>query len=301
MNHFTELKILSFQKLAFAQNLALPHYHYELDNKGYGIYGQAPKNGGILEIGFVEQNPVILKNETEEILIEENCIFIIPPESRFTVLAKDESLHRHTSLEFLIRGDWTKVDSFSPIHKRFVTLPLVIPPSPGSSEIFSLIRSMVCAKTGDLQTDYYKDCADFMLLIHKLSQLTGALVSEKSVSPGNRRYCEKAKVYISENIGRRISVGSIAAAVGVSKNYLTNVFSRNEGVGLIEYINRRKLSYMLELIRRYGYSLSEAGEQVGFTDSNYISRIFKRYYGTTLTRYKRTNFSVFDEENHTIL
>ena len=81
MNYFTELKILSFQKLAFAQNLAIPRYHYKLDNSGYGIYGQAPKDGGILEIGFVEQNPVLLKNEETEILVEENCIFIIPPKA----------------------------------------------------------------------------------------------------------------------------------------------------------------------------------------------------------------------------
>ena len=56
---------------------------------------------------------------------------------------------------------------------------------------------------------------------------------------------------------------------------------------MMEYINRRKLSYMLELIRRYGYTLAQAGEHVGFGDANYVSRIFKRYYGMTLTEYRR--------------
>ena len=56
----------------------------------------------------------------------------------------------------------------------------------------------------------------------------------------------------------------------------------------MEYINRRKLSYMVELIRRYDYTLAEAGEHVGYNDVNYISRIFKRYYGMTVTEYKRS-------------
>ena len=82
--------------------------------------------------------------------------------------------------------------------------------------------------------------------------------------------------------------------MGVSKNYLTNVFSSSEGLPLIEFINRRKLSYMIELIRRYHYTLAQAGEHVGFTDANYVSRIFKRYYGMTLTEYKRNKLSQAD-------
>ena len=126
-----------------------------------------------------------------------------------------------------------------------------------------------------------------MQLLHKLSQ---RIHSEDAgaVSPGNRRHCARAKAYISENINRRISVSDVAAAVGVSKNYLTNVFSGSEGVPLMEYINRSKLSYMLVLIRRYGYTLQQAGKQVGYSDVNYISRIFKRYYGMTVTEYKRS-------------
>ncbi len=301
MNIFTELKVLSFQKVAFAQNLTTTHYHYDLDNHGYGIYGQAPKDGGVLEIGFVEQNPVVLRNETEEILVEENCIFIIPPASRFSVQSKKEGMHRHTSVEFLIRGQWKRVASWAPENKRFVTLPMVIPPSAGSGEIFSLIRAMVCAQTTEANRSYFEECADFMLLIHKLSLLSRSFDTTKNTSPGNRRYCERSKAYISENISKRMSVGEIADAVGVSKNYLTNVFSRNEGISLVEYINRRKLSYMMELIRRYNYPLSEAGEQVGFTDSNYVSRIFKRYYGITLTEYKRSKKLSPEEEIDTIL
>lgn len=303
MSFYTELKILSFERCAFAQSLATTDYHYRLQNEGYGIYGQAPANGGILEIGFVEQNPIVLTGDDGEFLIEENCIFIIPPKSNFSVRSVTPDLHRHTTAEFLIRCQSKRVDGYRPPVGKTVTLPLILPPNPGNSEIFSLIRAIACAKTTQSERSYFEECADFMLLIHKITALLDASGIAGDVSPGNRRYCDRAKTFISENIDRRLSVSDVASAVGVSKNYLTNVFSGSEGIPLMEYINRRKLSYMLELIRRYGYTLAQAGEHVGFTDANYVSRIFKRYYGMTLTEYRRNELfreseNAFDDENN---
>lgn len=298
MSFFTELKIVSFERIAFAQSLATTNYKYNLQNVGYGLYGQAPAGGGILEIGFVEQNPIVLTGPDGEILIEENCIFIIPPGSVFSVGCLNEGLHRHTTVEFLIRGKVSPAEEFAPPVGKTVTLPLIIPPSAGSSEVFSLIRNITCAHTTNFKRSYFEECADFMLLIHKLCALVRSVNFGSVISPGNRRYCDRAKAFISENICRRLSVGDVAAAVGISKNYLTNVFSSSEGLPLMEYINRRKLSYMIELIRRYGYTLAQAGEHVGFADANYVSRIFKRYYGMTLTEYKQTKLLQSESAEH---
>lgn len=284
---YTELELIAFDRIAFAHTLVSSNYEYQLENQGYGIYGETPPYGGILEIGFVEQNPMRLTGPLGEFLLEENSIFIIPPQCGFSVRGCNEGVHRHTSAEFLIRCRSRQVDACLPPEGKTITLPLYIPPAPENSELFSLIRAIATAKTAQPQRSYFEECADFMNLLHKLNQRLHA-DEPSAVSPGNRRHCARAKAYISENIGRRISVADVAAAVGVSKNYLTNVFSGSEGVPLMEYINRSKLSYMLILIRRYGYTLQQAGQQVGYSDVNYISRIFKRYYGMTITEYKRS-------------
>jgi len=288
MNLHTQLEILSFDRIAFAHSLSAANYRYTLQNHGYGIYGDTPENGAVLEIGFVEQNSIVLTYANEEYLIGENCIFVIPPQCTFSVRALEKGLHRHTSVEFLLSCHRTFVDFCPAPSKNMITLPMIIPPSQESNEVFSLIRSIVRDKNAHMNRSYFEECADFMLLLHKLSILVQDAGVSDIVSPGNRRYCNRAKAFISENIGRKITVSEIADAAGVSKNYLTNVFSSSEGMPLMEYVNRRKLSYMVELIRRYGYTLSEAGEHVGYSDVNYISRIFKRYYGMTVTEYKRS-------------
>lgn len=286
-NQFTEIRFVVFNRIALAHSLIDSEYRYELNNVGYGIYGKTPKYGGIIEIGFVEQNPLILKGESGEFTIEENGIFIIPPQSRFSVSAKGPGLHRHTAVEFLGRFMTKPAECFVPPSKKYVTLPLYIPPSPENADICALIRGIVKAKMAQENRTYFEDCADFMTLVHKLCQRLQSMIPGEVSSPGNRRHCSRAKAYISQNIDRRITVAEIADAIGVSKNYLTNVFSSSEGVPLTEYINRSKLSYMMILVRRYGYTLTQACKHVGFTDANYISRIFKKYYGMTVTEYKR--------------
>lgn len=295
-NLFTEIQFMVFNRIALAHSLIDSEYQYELRNIGYGIYGKTPKCGGIIEIGFVEQNPLILRGEQGEFTIEENGIFIIPPQSRFSVSTKEPGLHRHTAVEFLGRFQTKPVEGFVPPVRKYVTLPLYIPPAPENAEICALIRSIVKAKMAQQARTYFEDCADFMTLIQKLCERLQGMAPGEEISPGNRRHCARAKSYISQNIDRRLTVAEIAEAIGVSKNYLTNVFSSSEGVPLTEYINRSKLSYMMILVRRYGYTLAQAGKHVGFTDVNYISRIFKRYYGMTVTEYKRS----FEKEDNNV-
>ena len=287
MNLYTQFEILSFDRIAFAHSLSASNYRYTLQSQGYGIYGETPGDGAVLEIGFVEQNPIILTYEGEEYRIDENCIFVIPPHCSFGVRTLEKGTHRHTSVEFLIQCRCNFTEDCLPPSGKALTLPMILSPSSSSKDVISLIRSIVLEKNTRHTGSYFEECADFMLLLHKLSNLAQEVVGNDGISPANHRYCTQAKAYISENIGQKITVSDVAAAVGLSKNYLTNIFSASEGLTLTEYINRRKLSYMVELIRRYGYTLAEAGEHVGYTDVNYISRVFKRYYGMTVTEYKR--------------
>lgn len=287
---FTTLEDLTFEEITFAHSLAADHYAACLDTHPQAKHTKQLKSPGILQIGFVEENPLVGSGTLGDFLFEENGIFILPPQCAMSVRPqKADQFHRHTVVEFAVTCHAYRSDTYLPPQGRSVTLPLYIAPSADNSEIFKLIRSIACAKTGQFSRSYFEECAEFMQLIHKLSERAQqSQAGIDTVSPGNRRHCIRAKAFISENIDRRLTVGDIAKAIGVSKNYLTNVFSSTEGVPLMEYINRSKLSYMILLIRRYGYTLAQAGKHVGFTDVNYISRIFRRYYGMTVTEYKRS-------------
>lgn len=295
---FTTLEDLTFEQITFAHSLAVDHYDACLGTHPRAKSGKQLKNAGILLVGFVEENPLIGSGPMGDFLFEENAIFIIPPQCSISVKSQKEGqFHRHTLVEFAVSCGVEKASSCTPPQGKTVTLPLYIAPSAENSEIFKLIRTIACTKTDQYARSYFEECAEFMLLIHKLSERAlQCQAGTDTASPGNRRHCVRAKAFIAENINRRLTVGDVAKAIGVSKNYLTNVFSSTEGVPLMEYINRSKLSYMMLLIRRYNYTLAQAGKHVGFNDVNYISRIFRRYYGMTVTEYKR-NLELEEQTN----
>lgn len=97
------LEFISFEKIAFAHSLSQKDYTYKTENKGYSAYIGSSENGGVLEVGFVEENPLLLTIDGLTVEIPEEGIFIIPPNTPFSVRSKRPGLHRHTGAEFLIQ------------------------------------------------------------------------------------------------------------------------------------------------------------------------------------------------------
>ena len=290
MQKFIEYDVLSFERIAFAHTLSVQNYHYDLVSQGYGIYGDTPSDGGVLEVGFVEQNPLVITSVQDpecSFTVPEYGVFILPPGYDFHVQSESDGLHRHSSVEFLIRSRIKEVAAANFAHGSVFTAPFFLPPSKENAEILKAVRAIVDAKTSLTKKNYFEESRDFMGLVALLSQRVAETGGIDPVSPGNRRHCSRAKAYISAHLSEHIRVNDIAEALGISKNYLTNIFSESEGISLIEYINRLKLSRMTELMRKFHYTIAEAGEMVGFSDANYVSRIFPKYFGMTVSEYKR--------------
>ena len=272
----TKIDIKSFIKIAYAHEHSADNYRYVLETEDQTpIHTQY--RTGVMEIGRVTQNPLIFKDEDGKCYTAmEGDIFVIPPRSRYEICTMDKGSHRHITTEAIIEyTDGTDTQTT-------VTLPLIIHRNDKIAEILKKIVS----KSASLHTsDYFEECSDYMKLLSYIKKATENENEQNAVPPASVRYCTMAEKYAMDNIDRHIMVEEIAEHIGISKNYLTNIFSKYRGMPITEYINRMKLNHMLELMRRFGYSARKAGEFVGLDNVNYISRIFKKYYGVTLKEY----------------
>lgn len=114
------------------------------------------------------------------------------------------------------------------------------------------------------------------------------LISENQIqSPGIAVYARRAMQYIAAHLERRIAVKEIADALGISAGYLSNVFREYTGQTLVEYINKCKLNKVRELMTDMGLTMREAGENLGFDDESYLSRLFRRYTGMSANELRR--------------
>ena len=154
-----------------------------------------------------------------------------------------------------------------------------------SSQIYHLIDEII--KLHSLERDCENKCAGLFLQL--LGEIEG-LLSESSGRLGEYVYVRKAKQYIYDNLRSRITQADLAAFLGITPEYLCTVFKRATGESVIKYVNRMKLEGVLSLMERESLPLYRAAERYGFTDPNYVSRLYSKYYGVNITDVDRLKY-----------
>ncbi|WP_027056743.1 helix-turn-helix transcriptional regulator [Mesorhizobium erdmanii] len=106
-------------------------------------------------------------------------------------------------------------------------------------------------------------------------------------SPGRQKLVDRAKLVLSSDLSRRWTLAEIAAEVGVSPVYLTQVFQQVEAMPLYRYHLRLRLARALDLLGRYD-NLTTLGIDLGFSSHSHFSSAFRQVYGRTPAEFQRS-------------
>lgn len=94
--------------------------------------------------------------------------------------------------------------------------------------------------------------------------------------------------YIREHISdKNLSVSTISSNIYLSQAYLCTYYKKITGKTINEYVTETRIERAKELLRNSGYTLIDIAGQIGLTDRNYVSALFKKYTGCTPTEYRR--------------
>lgn len=99
-------------------------------------------------------------------------------------------------------------------------------------------------------------------------------------SAGRQKLVDRAKLILTSDLSRRWTLADIAAEVGVSPVYLTQVFQQVEGLPLYRYQLRLRLARALDLLPRCD-DLTSLGMELGFSSHSHFSAAFRQAYGRT--------------------
>jgi two-component system response regulator YesN len=108
---------------------------------------------------------------------------------------------------------------------------------------------------------------------------------------GNGNYPHAVRVavqYIKKNYYKDIPIKEIADLVNLSPSYFGNIFSQYVGTSLVHYITRIRIKNAQELLRETSYRIYEISRMVGFTNSYYFNRIFKKVTGMTPLEFRNS-------------
>ncbi len=95
------------------------------------------------------------------------------------------------------------------------------------------------------------------------------------------------KAYLAAHLRCQLSMPEICAAFGVSQSALAKKFYAETRRTVIEYHAALRVNEAKRRIRETGDSFGEIAEDMGFSSSNYFSKVFKRYTGMTPTEYSK--------------
>lgn len=93
--------------------------------------------------------------------------------------------------------------------------------------------------------------------------------------------------YIEEHIHTNIKLEDIASKYHYSQSHISRHFNRYVGMGLNEYINRRKLSLIAEDIRTKDKTISYLADIYGYNSQKYFSTKFKELFHITPSHYRK--------------
>ena len=122
-------------------------------------------------------------------------------------------------------------------------------------------------------------------LIDVSLSLREKLISARSRS--TQSFVSKAKEYVKNNyFNEGLSLDSICEVLGVSSSYFSTIFKKETGSSFIGYLTdfrMEKASHMLIETNEKSYMIAK---NVGYTDPNYFSYVFKKKFGVSPSKYR---------------
>ena len=157
------------------------------------------------------------------------------------------------------------------------SLPLKIP------KILNTECKLLIACADEIRQKYYTDGDEQLLRILQCLLLN---VCSNLENTKEHSLITKIKRYVNEQLAKKITLQQIGAETYFSPLYCEAIFKQKTGISIIRYVIQRRVEEAQKLLLEGSLSLKKIAESVGFEDSNYFARTFKKVTGRTPREYK---------------
>ncbi|MDE6815242.1 MAG: response regulator [Lachnospiraceae bacterium] len=112
------------------------------------------------------------------------------------------------------------------------------------------------------------------------------LLNEKD---GNAALLGQIKSYVGSHLENPLNREEIAEKFFISKDYLSHLFARQEGMGFTQYVNEQRISKAKELLQNSDLPIKIIALNVGISDYAYFSKMFRKSAGISANEYRILN------------
>jgi len=101
--------------------------------------------------------------------------------------------------------------------------------------------------------------------------------------------CYQAMSYIDSHLFSMKSLTEISESMNYNYSYLSNLFGKNMGQGLMDYYRVRRLEMAKRLLLERGRNITQIAEMLNYSSVYAFSRAFKSQYGLSPNQFKKQN------------
>ena len=121
-------------------------------------------------------------------------------------------------------------------------------------------------------------------------QWADAYGSFRRVKKGDADYpvaIRKALEYIKEYYDKEVTLNEVADIVNLNPSYFSSLFNNTLNITFSNYLMCLRIHHSKKLLRETELKIYEIAEMVGYRNSYYFNRVFKRIVGLTPMEYRK--------------
>lgn len=122
-----------------------------------------------------------------------------------------------------------------------------------------------------------------------LTDIFSAIFLQKRETYSDKNICENILIYLDKHFQENVSLESTAKALGISKFYLSQIFSNKLHTSFPSYVTARRLDYAEKLLSTTNKSITQISEDAGFLSQRTFFRSFQQAYQCTPHQYRKSH------------
>ncbi len=121
------------------------------------------------------------------------------------------------------------------------------------------------------------DIASEAVLLHTFAYLGGKLSNFSENDQGRTDLISIIQKYVDEHFSDPdFSLEQLGKDLKYNKKYLSTVFKRHVGVGIVDYLHTVRIQHACTMLKQGFTSVSDVALRCGYPDAQYFSKVFKR-------------------------
>ncbi|MCL2412482.1 MAG: DNA-binding response regulator, partial [Treponema sp.] len=120
-----------------------------------------------------------------------------------------------------------------------------------------------------------------------LRQKQGKAIINDLIQCQNNQVIKEIIIFMNNNFSQDISLDAMANKAKMNPYYFSVYFKKNSGLKFKDCLTRIRLEHAMLMLKQSDIKTWELAEKVGFTDPQYFSALFKKYFGKTPMEFKK--------------